>query len=85
MKDNTVNNTTKLELVKDFDKVLSINLIKSNAVDEDLKKYIEDKIEERKVAKQNKDFELADKIREELLSKGIEIKDTREGTTYSLI
>ena len=85
LKDNTVNNTTKLELVKDFDKVLSINLIKSNAVDDDLRKYIEDKIEERKVAKQNKDFELADKIREELLSKGIEIKDTREGTTYSLI
>ena len=30
------------------------------------------------------DYEKADMIREELLSKGIEIKDTREGTTYSL-
>ena len=39
----------------------------------------------RKEAKINKDFELADKIRNELLEKGIAIKDTREGTTYEII
>ena len=32
-----------------------------------------------------KDFEKADKIREELLSMGIVLKDTREGTTYEAI
>ena len=85
LKDNNVNNTTKLELVNEFDKVLSLDLIKENDIDDDLKKYIEEKIEERKIAKQNKDFDQADKIREELLSKGIEIKDTREGTTYNLL
>ena len=47
--------------------------------------YIKSKIEERNTAKQNKDYALADSIREELLSKGIEIKDTREGTTYKVL
>lgn len=85
LKDNSVNNTTKLELISNFDKVLSVNLIKTNEIDNELKKFIEEKIEERKIAKQNKDFEKADLIREELLSKGIEIKDTREGTKYNML
>ena len=42
-------------------------------------------IEKRKDAKTNKDFALADSIRDELLSKGIALKDTREGTTYEVI
>ena len=45
---------------------------------------IQDKIEERKIAKQNKDYALSDTIRDELLSKGIELIDTREGTTYKI-
>jgi cysteinyl-tRNA synthetase len=79
-----MSNKTKLYLVNDFDKVLSLNLLEEKEIDNDLKEYIESKIEERKNAKANKDFELADKIREELLNKGIIIKDTREGTTYEI-
>ena len=43
------------------------------------------KIEDRKEAKKNKDFQLADKIRDELLEKGIKLIDTREGTTFEII
>lgn len=32
-----------------------------------------------------KDFAKADAIRQELLEKGIEIKDTREGTVWNLL
>ena len=39
-------------------------------------------IEKRNEAKKNKDFALADSIRDELLQKGIMLVDTREGTTY---
>ena len=84
LKANNINDSTKLALVKDFDKVLSLDLVKEESISEELKKYIESKIEERKVAKQNKDFELADQIRDELLAKGIIIKDTREGVTYEI-
>ena len=53
-------------------------------IDEELKKYILSKIEERNNAKKNKNFILADNIRTELLEKGITLKDTREGTIYEV-
>jgi len=85
LKDNDVNGNTKLKLINDFDKVLSLDLIKENEeIDQDLEKYILAKIEERNEAKKNKDYSLADAIRNELLEKNIIIKDTREGTTYEI-
>ena len=87
LKDNEVNDTTKIELVKAFDEVLSLDLLKQEetSVDSNLVNYIESQIALRKEAKMNKNFEKADTIRNELLEKGIEIKDTREGTTWNLI
>ncbi|MFQ5479944.1 MAG: cysteine--tRNA ligase [Thermodesulfobacteriota bacterium] len=41
-------------------------------------------IEERKKARQNKDFKKADEIRKSLLEQGIELEDNREGTRWSL-
>ena len=41
-------------------------------------------IEKRKEAKLNKDYGLADSIREELERDGIILKDTREGTIYEV-
>ncbi|MCR5747496.1 MAG: cysteine--tRNA ligase [Lachnospiraceae bacterium] len=46
---------------------------------------IEALIEERQQARKNKDFARADAIRDELLSKGIQLKDTREGVKWSRI
>ena len=79
-----INNTTKLYLIKEFDKVLSLDLTvkEEKNVDEE---FISKKISERNLAKQNKDYETADKIREELLNMGILIKDTREGTIFEVI
>jgi cysteinyl-tRNA synthetase len=39
----------------------------------------------RAEAKANKDYVLSDQIRDQLLSLGIQLKDTREGTTFSVI
>ena len=79
-----LNNKTKLFLVEEFDKVLSLDLLKEDKIDEELEKYILEKIEERNIAKKNKDYSKADNIREELESRGILISDTREGTSYQL-
>ena len=84
LKDSEMSDATKLALVKDFDQVLSLNLIQENNINEDLKQYIEEKIEQRKQAKLERNYELADQIRKELEQKGILIKDTREGTTYEV-
>lgn len=81
---SNLNDTSKLYLIKEFDKVLSLDLVKEESIDQKLEEYIKNKIEERKVAKTNKNYELADTIRKELEDRGIIIKDTREGTTYEI-
>ena len=80
-----LNDATKLNLIRSWDEVLSLDLItdksKNIGVDVD---YIEGKILEREEAKKLKNYALADEIRNELENKGIILKDTREGTKYEL-
>ena len=80
-----INNNTKLCLIEDFDKVLSLDLLKKEEIDSELLKYIEEKIEERKNHKLNKEYDKADAVRKELEEKGIILKDTREGTTFEIM
>ncbi len=80
---------SKRRLVESFDRVLSLGLTRAfeeqePSVDRELAAYVEEKIEERKRAKQAKNFARADEIREELRERGIELKDTREGTTWTM-
>lgn len=86
LKDDSVNGHTKIEIINDFDKVFSLDLTKKTLnTSIDMDKYIKDKIEERRIAKINKNYELSDSIRDELLDKGIILTDTREGTTYRIV
>lgn len=85
LKDSELTDYTKLQLVKNFDKVLSLDLIsEETSIDSDLETYINDMIEKRNEAKKNKNYELADNIRNQLLEKNIIIKDTREGTIFEV-
>jgi cysteinyl-tRNA synthetase len=47
-------------------------------------KEIKKKIEERQEARENKNWALSDEIRDELLGKGILLKDSQEETTWVL-
>ena len=86
LKNNGVNGTTKLSIITDFDQVLSLDLIKNDEkIDSDFEKEILNYIEQRNNYKKNKDYESADRIRDELLEKGIKLIDTREGTSYEII
>ncbi len=85
-----VSDATKRAVIGDFDRVLSLDLLKADestesGADDELVAFIESKIAERKEAKAAKDFARADAIRDELLSKGVAIKDTREGTVWELV
>ena len=88
-----ISGKTKLALLNAFDKVLSLNLTTAGAklleagtsVDSDLVSFIQEKIAERAAAKKEKDFARADAIRDELLAKGVAIKDTREGVVWELV
>lgn len=66
------------QLVK-LSEVLGLNVIKKEEI---LDKEIEALIEERQEARKAKNFARADEIRDELLEKGIILKDTREGVKW---
>lgn len=69
-----------LKVMEDLCGVLGIETTKEEEIlDEDIEKLIE----ERQVARKNKDFARADEIRDQLLEQGIVLKDTREGVKWS--
>jgi cysteinyl-tRNA synthetase len=86
IKDDNLNNNSKLSLIGDFDKVLSLDLLKEEVsnIDSELISKIDSLIVERNAAKSEKNYARADEIRDTLLSIGVIINDSREGTTYEI-
>ena len=82
---DSVNDSTKLSLIKAWDTVLSLDLLEDELIEVNLDSEILEKIELRNKAKLEKNYELADKIRDELLKDGIKLIDGRDGTTYEFI
>ena len=85
------NDATKLALMEDFDRVLSLNLLE--AADKLRRKQAEEEaanadpeidalVAARTEAKKAKNFAEADRIRDELKARGIEIIDTPQGTKW---
>ena len=81
-----VNEESSLEFAKmcldKFNELTEVLNIVNKKNDDILDKDIEDLIQKRTDAKKNKDFKLADDIRQELLNKGIILEDTRQGTKW---
>ena len=88
------NGATKRAAIADFDKVLCLRLLENAdkletktetpAVDPAFAAEIEAAIEARKAAKAAKNYAEADRIRADLLAKGVTLVDTKEGTTYRI-
>ena len=55
-----------------------------NEISEEFKNKINDMVLKRSKAKNNKDFETADAIRDQLLELGVEINDSSDGTEWKL-
>ena len=78
-----------LELLKQtiysftFDILGLVNVSKESSGSDKLAGAIEILINLRKEARLNKDFALSDKIRDELAEAGIQLNDSREGTTFT--
>ncbi len=79
---------TKLALIDDFDKVLGLSLLetaKKAATKEDneaeqLPAEILELAEQRKQARKDKNFALADELRDKITSLGYTVEETRQGT-----
>lgn len=82
LKDEELSDFTKLYLIDDFDKVLSLSLIDEPKDEQkiELDSDIKELVQAREKAKAEKKFDEADRIRNEILLKGYKVIDTREGT-----
>ena len=68
------------DLLLEFDKVLGVDIEKQQEKQElELPEEISKMVEDRKKAREQKDWALSDKIRDELKEKGYIVKDTKEG------
>lgn len=96
IKDGALSSEETLTLVEDFDKVLGLQIIEEakkilnendapnfqSDISDEEKNEIENLLAKRSEAKKQKDFATADKIRNELLSRGITIIDTKNGAIW---
>ena len=77
------NDYTKVELIKSFDQVLSLDLLKEEK--EEIDEKILELVNLRTKYKKDKNFEEADKVRDKLLSLGYKVLDTRDGVKVERI
>ncbi len=85
------NDATKLAALADFDKVLCLNLLtaaeklrqkEQEEANQSSDPEIDALVAARTAAKKEKNFAEADRIRDELKAKGVEIIDTPQGTKW---
>ena len=86
---SNVNEKSSLEFAKkcldEFNELTSVLNIVNKKKDDILDEEIESLIQKRTEAKKNKEYQLADEIRQELLDKGIVLEDTRQGVKWKRI
>lgn len=85
MNSNVNENSTKEfanKVLSEFNELTSVLNVVNKKQEDILDEEIEKLIEARTNAKKNKDFKLADQIRDELLEKGIVLEDTRQGVKW---
>ncbi|WP_278681833.1 cysteine--tRNA ligase [Paraclostridium bifermentans] len=84
-----VNEESSIEFAKmclgEFEELTNVLNIVNKKQEEVLDSDIEKLIQDRTNAKKNKDFALADEIRNKLLEKGIVLEDTRQGTKWKRV
>lgn len=81
--DNDVSKAVCEYAAKLFDELCGVLGILYNRKEASLESEIEELIEKRNEARKNKDWALADKIRDDLKAQGITLKDTPNGVTWS--
>ena len=82
IKDESVSKGDKNSTLLDFDKVLGLNLSQNEFEVKEIPSDIQDLINEREVARKNKDFTKSDEIRDLINKKGFVIEDS--GDSYKI-
>lgn len=77
LKDGSLNNSEKYSLLLDFDKIFALDIKK--AKEEEIPEEIQKLAQLRQQRRKERDFEEADRIRDEILRKGYIMEDSKEG------
>ena len=67
------------QLLAKFDTVLGIKIDEISSQKDDIPQEILDLVEQRKIARENKDWAKSDELRDLISQKGYSVKDTKEG------
>jgi cysteinyl-tRNA synthetase len=78
IKDQKIYRNNKHSLLLDFDKVLGLGLQKRNFAQ--IPEEVEHLLQERDMARADKDFAKSDELRKKIEDLGFEVKDTAEGS-----
>ena len=68
------------EILTKFDNILGIKINEENSGKQDIPKEILDLIDKRRIARENKEWNKSDELRDLINQKGYDIKDTKQGT-----
>ncbi len=81
LKDEKLNSSEKILLINLFDKIFGLDLDKIKITEKDIKipQEVIELAEKRKEAKKNKNFSLADELRNQIKGKGFDIIDEKNG------
>ncbi|MGC8540503.1 MAG: cysteine--tRNA ligase [Phycisphaerae bacterium] len=71
-----------LQSLKKVDHVLGVIFVELQEVPEDTKRLVSQLMQKRMAARQQKDFSAADLLRKQLMSLGVEVKDTPTGSIW---
>ena len=71
------------KLLLKFDTVLGLKIDENNSKNEELPEEILELVEQRKVARENKDWNKSDELRDLITEKGYIVKDTKQGQEVS--
>ena len=87
---NDIKSEKIAKLIEEFDEVLGLDIKNSDKYISQQKKIelpeeVEDLIKQRTLARENKDWSLSDKIRDELKQMGYNVKDSKEGMTVEKV
>lgn len=88
LKDDTLGNNQKMELLLDFDKILAIGIEKIKEEKkkiEQIDKEVEKLVEERQKARKDKNWPLSDELRKRIMEKGYIVSDTQHGPVVKKI
>lgn len=72
-----------LEMISKFDKILGLNLRDFTKEDVEIPREVQNLLDQRSEARDNKDFETSDKLRDEIASHGYAVEDTAKGQSVS--